>query len=298
MINYQKPVVVIAGPTASGKSALALKLAKDINGYIINGDSRQIYKELKIGTAQPKPDKIKNDVWYIGDIKHHLYGHVSAKKKYNLFQYQKDVQDILDGEKEIPILVGGTGLYIDSIVHNYKLERQNEETEYSRKELEKMSVKKLQSLLNKDTLKKLNRSDINNPIRLIRAIERGGVNKETGEDLNYIYYLLDPKSQVLKDKIIQRVDQMLKNGLKEENEKLLENGFNYDIYALQSIGYQEFKGYFEKEKSLDQVKKDITLHTIQYAKRQKTWFRRNKDAIRVKNYKEVYKMTLNFLSTS
>jgi tRNA dimethylallyltransferase len=164
--------------------------------------------------------------------------------------------------------------------------------------LEKMSVKKLQSLLNKDTLKKLNRSDINNPIRLIRAIERGGVNKETGEDLNYIYYLLDPKSQVLKDKIIQRVDQMLKNGLKEENEKLLENGFNYDIYALQSIGYQEFKGYFEKEKSLDQVKKDITLHTIQYTKRQKTWFRRNKDAIRVKNYKEVYKMTLNFLSTS
>jgi tRNA dimethylallyltransferase len=299
MINYKKPIIVIAGPTASGKSAIALKLAKKINGYIINGDSRQIYKELKIGTAQPKPDKVKNDVWYIDGIKHYLYGHVSAKENYSLFQYQKDVQDVLKKEDSIPILVGGTGLYIDSIVYNYKLKKdKNRKTEYSRKELEKMSVKELQSLLDKETLKKLNKSDIKNPIRLIRAIERGGINKDTGEHLNYIYFLLDPKIETLESKIKQRVDLMFEDGLVEENKQLVSKGFNYKMYSMQTIGYQEFKGYFEKKKTLDQVKDEIVLHTIQYAKRQKTWFKRNKNTIKVKGFKKIYKMTLNFLSTS
>jgi tRNA dimethylallyltransferase len=299
MINYKEPLIVIAGSTASGKSSTALKLAKKISGYIINGDSRQIYKELKIGTAQPKPDKVENEVWYIDGIKHYLYGHVSAKENYSLFQYQKDVQDVLEKEDSIPILVGGTGLYIDSIVYNYKLKKdKNRETEYSRKELEKMSVKELQSLLDKETLKKLNKSDIKNPIRLIRAIERGGINKDRGEHLNYIYFLLDPHLEALKSKIKQRVDQMFEDGLVEENKKLLNKSFNYEMYSMQSIGYQEFKGYFEKEKTLDQVKDEIVLHTIQYAKRQKTWFKKNKNTVAVKSFKKIYKMTLNFLSTS
>jgi tRNA dimethylallyltransferase len=174
----------------------------------------------------------------------------------------------------------------------------NRKTEYSRKELEKMSVKELQSLLDKETLKKLNKSDIKNPIRLIRAIERGGVNKDTGEHLNYIYFLLDPHLEALKSKIKQRVDQMFEDDLVEENKKLLNKGFNYEMYSMQSIGYQEFKGYFEKEKTLNQVKDEIVLHTIQYAKRQKTWFKKNKNTIKVKDFKKIYKMTLNFLSTS
>ena len=89
MINFKKPIIVLAGPTASGKSSLAIKLAKDIDGYIINADSRQIYKELKIGTAQPIPDEIKDNYWIIDGIKHYLYGQVSAKEYYNVFQYQK-----------------------------------------------------------------------------------------------------------------------------------------------------------------------------------------------------------------
>ena len=126
MINYERPIVVIAGPTASGKSSFALKLAKDIGGHIINADSRQVYKELKIGTAQPIPDHIENDIWYIDEIKQYLYGHISAKERYSLFQYQKDVQQVLDKESGIPILVGGTGLYIDCIVHNYNLKKSKE----------------------------------------------------------------------------------------------------------------------------------------------------------------------------
>ncbi len=299
MINYSKPVIVIAGPTASGKSSLAIKLAKDINGYIINADSRQVYKELRIGTAQPVPDIVKDDVWYISGIKHYLYGHVSAKKRYNLYQYQKDVQKVFDKENGIPILVGGTGLYIDCIVYNYKLKQnENTSTEYSREELEKMSVKELQSKLEKETLKKLNSSDRNNPVRLIRAIERGGVNRKKGETLNHLYTVVNIEGNELKDRISKRVDLMVEQGLVEEVKDLLDNGFNFKMSAMQSIGYREFAGYFEKDRTLEQVKDEIILRTIQYSKRQRTWFKRNKNIVEVIRYNTLYEEALKFLSIS
>ncbi|KUK76616.1 MAG: tRNA dimethylallyltransferase [candidate division WS6 bacterium 34_10] len=299
MINYSKPVIVIAGPTVTGKSSLAIKLAKDINGYIINADSRQVYKELRIGTAQPVPDIVKDDVWYINGVKHYLYGHVSAKKRYNLYQYQKDVQRALDKKNGIPVLVGGTGLYIDCIVYNYKL-KQNEyfSTEYSREELEKMSVKELQAKLEKETLEKLNSSDRNNPVRLIRAIERGGVNREKGEVLNHLYTVVDIEDNELKERISKRVDLMVEQGLVEEVKDLLDNGFNFEMSAMQSIGYREFDGYFEKNKTLEQVKDEIVLHTIQYSKRQRTWFKRNRNIVKVDGYKNLYEEALKFLSIS
>lgn len=297
MINFQKPIVVLAGPTASGKSSLAVKLAKDINGYIVNADSRQVYKELKIGTAQPVPDRVENDVWYIDDVKHYLYGHMSAKERYNLFEYQQDVQKILDKENSIPILVGGTGLYIDCIVHNYDL-KESKDSEFTRAELEKMSVKELQSLLDSDVLNRLNDSDIKNPIRLIRAIERGGINKDTGLHLKYIYLLLDRDPEALEDRIRDRVKLMLRKGLEEENRELIKMGFNYKMPAMHSIGYREFKGYFKGEKDIKQVEDEIVLHSMQYAKRQQTWFKRNKDTVKVDNYNQAYEEVINFLSIS
>lgn len=299
MINYREPIIVLAGPTASGKSAIAIELAKDFNGYIINADSRQNYKELKIGTAQPRPDKIEGEIWYIDGIKHYLYGHISAKDRYNLFEYQQDVQKVLDREDGLPILVGGTGLYIDCIVHNYILQKGSERnTEYSRKELEEMSIERLQSLIDRDSLDKLNVSDIKNPIRLIRAIERGGTSQERNEPLNYIYLYLDSTPEALKDRIEQRVELMFAEGLLEENGDLLRNGFTYDMSSMQSIGYKEFERYFLKEKSVEQVRDDIVLHSIQYAKRQKTWFKKHKDLVVVDNYEESYRAVLNFLRIS
>jgi tRNA dimethylallyltransferase len=299
MINYSKPVIVIAGATASGKSSLAIKLAKDINVYIINADSRQVYKELKIGTAQPIPEIVKDDVWYIEGIKHYLYGHVSAKERYNLYQYQKDVQKVLDKEDGIPILVGGTGLYIDCIVYNYKLKNNiKKDTQYSRKELEKMSLKELQSELTKETLNKLNSSDRNNPVRLIRAIERGGVNREKGQKLKHLYTVVDINDENLKERIKDRIDLMIEQGLVEEVRNLLDNGFNFEMSAMQSIGYNEFEGYFEKEKTLEQVKDEIVLHTLQYSKRQKTWFKRNRNIVKVDEYNTLYEEALKFLRIS
>lgn len=299
MINYRKPIIVLAGPTASGKSSLAIKLAKDFNGYIINADSRQVYKELKIGTAQPKPDKIEGDIWYIDGIKHYLYGHISAKDRYNLFEYQQDVQKVLDKGDDIPIIVGGTGLYIDCTVHNYSLQESPKgNTEYSREELEKMSIEELQSLIDKGSLDKLNASDINNPIRLIRAIERGGVCQEKSEPLNYIYLYLDCTPEALKERIGQRVELMLAEGLLKENKDLLNSGFTYEMSSMQSIGYKEFEEYFSDQKNIEQIRDEIVLHSIQYARRQRTWFKRHKDLVRITSYKEAYKAVLNFLSIS
>src|SRR5690606_5751195 len=115
-------IVVISGTTASGKSEIALALAKEFNGYIVNADSRQIYKQLKVGTAQPKPEKVLGQgVWEISGVKHHLFGFVSIEDEYNIYKYQKDVEEILQTNSGTPFLIGGTGLYIDSIVYNYDI---------------------------------------------------------------------------------------------------------------------------------------------------------------------------------
>lgn len=297
MINYTNPIVVIAGPSASGKSSLAIQLAKDINGYIINADSRQIYKELRIGTAQPVPDNIQEGVWYIDGIKHLLYGHISIKNSYDIYNYQKDVQKILDNNPhQIPILVGGTGLYIDSIVYNYDLQNKKESIcKYSREELNGMSLQQLQSLIPKDTLKEFNESDIKNPIRLIRTIEKGSLIHSKGKPLDFTYFVLDINQKELETCIKRRVESMFKMGLEEENKELLRMGFTYDLQALKSIGYQEFKEYFDGKKTLDDVKKDIFIHTLQYTKRQRTWFRRNKDSIYIKTLQTSLKELLLFL---
>lgn len=284
MINYKKPIIVIAGSTASGKSSLAIKLAKEIDGYIINADSRQIYKELKIGTAQPTPQRIENKIWYIDGIKHYLYGNISVTEKYSIYKYQKDVQKILNKEDLIPILVGGTGLYIDSIIYNYNLKSESvEETEYSRDKLNKMNVKELQELIPEKTLKNMNQSDSKNPRRLIRVIERGGEIFSKGKSLNFTYFVIDLPMKTLEKRIKERVEIMIKNGLEEENRKLINKGFSYNLPALQSIGYQEFDGFFDGRKNLEDVKRDIVTHTLQYARRQKVWFKKNEEVIYITN---------------
>ena len=295
MINYKGPIIVISGVTASGKSSLSVEIAKKINGYIINADSRQVYKELKIGTAQPIPEIVENNLWYIDGVRHYLYGQISIQNSYNLFEYQRDVQEVLSQESGIPILVGGTGLYIDSVVHNYDLKQSDTDL---RQELENMNIKELRSLIDKNDLQKMNQSDINNPIRLIRVIERGGINRKKGYQLNYLYFLLDIDQEILEKKISNRVNKMFKDGLLEENQQLLNLGFTYKNRALQSIGYQEFEDFFSNRISLEEVKENIILHTLQYTKRQRTWFRKNKDIQRISDFTDAYNSISNFLRIS
>ena len=170
-----KPIIVIAGPTASGKSAIAYDLARKINGYIVNGDSRQIYKELNIGTAKPTKEELSG-------IPNYLYNFVSIEQRYTLWDYQKDAFKVLEENKDkTPILVGGTGLYIDSVVFNYKLPKTSD-PDYSK------------------DISSLNESDSKNPHRLVSFFQRE-TNPEKGEPLKHIYFVIDIDKEELNERI-------------------------------------------------------------------------------------------------
>jgi tRNA dimethylallyltransferase len=275
-------IVVLAGPTATGKSEIALKLAKKFNGYIINGDSRQVYKELNIGTAKPSPEEIKKS-----KIIHKLFGHVNIDEEYNLFKYQKEVNEVLKKHNnKLAFLVGGTGLYIDSVVYNYELKEYHENSE--REKLEKLTLQELQEKIG-ENLEKMNRSDQNNPRRLIRFIEKKQEFYKKGKPLKHLYLVLERDFDVIEKNIQKRIEEMFKNGLLEENEKLLKKGKHEKI---NTIGYREFRDFFEKKITLEEVREKIFLNTRKYAKRQITWFKRNKNAIWVKDYEEIYSTIL------
>jgi len=284
------PIIVISGCTASGKSDVALKLAKRINGVILNADSRQIYKEVSIGTAKPNLILNESNQWEKEGITHYLYSQTSINKKYNLYQYQTDAFKILNqlSPQITPILTGGTGLYIDSVIFNYKLKTKSQPQTEVADNLSDFTAKELQRLVPLEILNKLNESDRQNKNRLIRVIQKGLPSIEKGTPLEHIYFFLDIEKGILEKRIEQRVNQMFKNSLLEENIKI-RNAFPKSTFFKTTIGYKEFEDYFQKNISLEEVKEDIITHTKQYAKRQRTWFRRNKGVIYVKNLEEIEK---------
>lgn len=236
-------IVVISGTTASGKSDIAVKLATQFKGYVINADSRQIYKELKVGTAQPTPDRVLDDgAWEIEGVAHYLLGFKSIEDEYNIYKYQKDVQKVLDGNGGQPFLVGGTGLYIDSVIYNYDME-----------------------------------------------------SKTRGETRDHLYLYIDVEKDKLDEKIRERIEKMFDAGLLAENERLWKLYPGYNLKPLKSIGYAEFIDYFNKKATIEEVKERIFLHSRQYAKRQRTWFKRNKEIIMVKDLAQAEKVLLELL---
>ena len=290
MIEYKGKIIVIAGATATGKSEISLKLAKELNGYIINADSRQIYKKINIGSAKPKFDKeISKGVHTLNGITHYLYDFVDPKENFTIFDYQNCVNNVLKNTQGIPILTGGSGLYIDSVIYNYKLSKNNKNTD-----LKDKSIEELQELA-KEYLPYMSESDRKNKHRLIRAIQREGVNRERGKELNNIYFVIDIEKQILQERIKKRIDNMFKEGLLEENISLLKQGYTYNDKGMKTIGYIEFKEYFENKISLEDVKERIFKNTMGYVKRQRTWFKRNKNAIWINEPKEILYLASNFI---
>ncbi len=290
MIKYKGKIIVIAGATATGKSEISLKLAKKINGYIINADSRQIYKKINIGSAKPKFDKeISKGVHTLNGITHYLYDFVDPKENFTIFDYQNCVNNVLKNTQGIPILTGGSGLYIDSVIYNYKLSKNNKNTD-----LKDKSIEELQELA-KEYLPYMSESDRKNKHRLIRAIQREGINREKGKELNNIYFVIDIEKEILQERIKKRIDNMFKEGLLEENISLLKQGYTYDDKGMKTIGYIEFKEYFENKISLEDVKERIFKNTMAYIKRQRTWFRRNKGSIWVRDYSQILRDSIRFI---
>ena len=281
-MDLKSKIILISGPTASGKSNFAIKLAKKIRGEIINADSMQVYKELRILTARPIKKEYQK-------IKHHLYGFQSVKKKFSTGKWLKLVTEkinIIKKRKNIPILVGGTGLYfkaltdglvkIPNIPIKFRNKIRNLQKKLGQKKFYKQLIK-LDPLINE----KINPTDVQ---RSIRAYEvksytkkslvdwfKNTKSKFTNDDFIKIY--IDFPRQDLIDKISTRVDQMLKQRAITEVKKFLKLKVNKDKTSNKVIGINEIKEFLNNKSDLSEVKEKITIKTRQYAKRQSTWAR-------------------------
>ncbi len=299
--------IFIIGPTASGKTELSLKLAKKFNGFIISADSRQIYKNMDIGTAKPKGIN-KNNIYYIKDIPHFLINIINPNEEFTLADWQTRALKILKNYPDkstkikIPFIVGGTGLYIDSLIKNYQLPK----GKINKKIRDKLQKDNLNNLLKK--LKKLDPNtftliDKKNKRRIIRALEYVLTNKKSfiknvGCQKPFFDYLqigINISREELNNKINNRTEKMIKQGLIKETESLLKK-YPHSLPPLSSIGYQECYFYLNGYINKDELKNLIKKNTRHYAKRQITWFKRDKNIKWVKNYKEAEKLISDFLT--
>ena len=276
-----KFLITIVGPTAIGKTSLAIKLARNYKTEIISADSRQFYKELNIGTAKPSNDELSS-------IKHHLINNISVNDKYDISQFESDARKIIDKlfkTKDYVILVGGSGLYIDTIL--YGIDKIPNVKESLRKELnmefQNNGLKNLLAQLKKIDPITYKNIDLNNHRRIIRALEVSISSKkpyssfltDSVKESNYneIIIGLNCDRDKLHSLINKRVDKMIQCGLIEEVKKLVK--FK-NLNALNTIGYKEIFDYLDNKISLEQSREKIKTNSRRYAKRQLTYFNSNK----------------------
>ena len=287
-MEQKEKVIVICGPTASGKTALSIELAKKINGEIVSADSMQIYKDMDIGTAKPTKQEM-------GEIKHYLLDFVSPEDRYSVAQYKQDakkaIKEIINKGKT-PIIVGGTGLYVDSLIYEIEYNDIKLDEEY-RKKLEKIAEEQgLEELYKKaveidpEAMKKISQNDKKRIMRVLEIYHSTGKTKTEQEkesrknpvEYDYRVFAINWDREILYQRINTRVDIMVDQGLIEEVKEIL-NKYDKFPTAMQGLGYKEvvdyLNGIYTKEEMIEKIK----LETRRYAKRQLTWFRKNKQTI-------------------
>jgi len=291
-------LVVILGPTASGKTELSIKLAKKYNGEVVSADSRQIYKGMDIGTAKPKPRRMTGRKYVVSGVPHHLLDIKNPNQNYTVAEYKKDaIKAIRDIQKrgKLPIMVGGTGLYIKAVVENLDIPKIN-----ARPLLRKKIEKEVEEFGLEYVFQKLVALDpeaayiidSKNPRRVIRALEITLLTKKPfSQQRKYGKPLFDvleigisAPNEKLKEKINLRVDEMIREGLVDEVKNLTKKYGNQQ--AFDAIGYREIIDFLNKKITLEQATKAIKINTWHYAKRQMTWFNRDKKIHWIKNQKE------------
>ena len=277
-----KTLISIMGPTAIGKTTLAIKLAKHFETEIISSDSRQFYKEMAIGTAAPTPQELS-------EATHHFIHHRSIHDNYNVGAYEKDAIDLLGQlflKKDVVVMVGGSGLYVDAVIKGLDdfPEIEPEIRESLNNQLAAKGLKHLQEQLRQLDIDSYNTIAIDNPHRVIRALEvclgtgtpySSYLNKEKyARPFDSILIGLTAERSLVYDRINKRVDQMMQEGLLEE----VKNLFQYrHLNALNTVGYKELFNYLNGEWTLEFAISEIKKNSRRFAKRQLTWFRKNKD---------------------
>ena len=277
-MESKRKIIVILGPTASGKSALAVKIAKKINGEIISADSRQVYKGLDIGSGKITKKEMRG-------VPHHCIGIVYPKKIFTVVDFKKRADEAIEkifAKNKIPIIVGGTGLYIQAVVDNIVLPEVKPNWRL-RKELEKKTTEEMFKMLKKLDPERAKNIDAKNPRRLIRAIE---ITKEIGKmpklksmsrrDLDIRQIGIKLPDEILKINIEKRIKKMLRNGLVAETKKLRKSGLSWKrLYEL-GFEYKYPALFLRREISKDEMLAKMLIENWQYAKRQMTWFKRDK----------------------
>lgn len=289
MTDAKKPLIILTGPTAVGKTAISIELAKKVGGEIISADSMQVYKRMDVGSAKIRPEEMQG-------IPHHMVDILEPEEEFNVVLFQKYVKECMKGIYErgrIPLLVGGTGFYIQSILYDIDFTDNEENTVY-RRELEALAEERgnafLHEMLEKVDKRAAEAIHENNVKRVIRALE---FHMLTGEKISehneeqrekksaYLsrYFVLNDLRSLLYEKIDERVDKMLRDGLVEEVECLKKEGCTGDMVSMQGLGYKEILSYLAGEIDLERAVYLIKRDTRHFAKRQLTWFRREKDVI-------------------
>lgn len=274
-------VIAIVGPTASGKTALSIELAKRIGGEIINGDAMQVYKGLNIGTAKITPDEMDG-------VPHHLFDCKEPDEPFSVADYQKAVRNCIQEVQEngkIPIIVGGTGLYIQSVLFDFRFTEEAADLEVRNRleqELTEQGAEVLYKRLVDADPVSATKIHPNNHRRLVRALEIIEVTGKTKADqeedaghaplYNHLIIGLEMDRELLYERINHRVDLMMEKGLLEEARGLWNRGIR-GVQSVQAIGYKELYSYFEEKVSLDDAVEMIKKNTRNYAKRQMTYFR-------------------------
>ena len=282
-------VVVIVGPTASGKTALSIELAKKLDGEIISSDSMQIYKDLDIGTAKVTKEEAQG-------IKHYLVDFVSPDQRYTVSDFKKDaetaIKEILEKGK-VPIVVGGTGLYINSLIYGIEYQDMKIDENYRNMLMERaedpQELEKLWEEANRidpEAMTKISRNDKKRIIRVLEIYKATGktkteqeiLSRQKGTEYDYKVFGISMDREKLYERINLRVDLMIQAGLEDEVKNLL-NKYSEFPTAMQGLGYKEVKEYFDgiitREEMIDKIKQE----SRRYAKRQLTWFRRNNEII-------------------
>ena len=285
----KKPLIILTGPTAVGKTKASIGLAKALNGEIISADSMQVYKHMDIGSAKIRSEEMQG-------IKHYLIDELEADEEFHVVRFQEMAKKALDeiyAKNKIPIVVGGTGFYIQALLYDIDFTENDEDTEY-RKELERLATEKgaeaLHDMLRKVDPESAEAIHANNIKRVIRALE---FNKQTGGKISehneqeraksspydFCYFVLNDERERLYERINLRIDQMLQEGLVAEVMSLKEQGYTKDMVSMQGLGYKEILDYLNGYCTLEEAIYILKRDTRHFAKRQLTWFRRERDVI-------------------
>ena len=285
----KRPLIILTGPTAVGKTAASIGLAKAVGGEIISADSMQVYRQMDIGSAKITKDEMQG-------IPHYLVDVLEPEEAFNVVRFQelaKEAMEEIFRNGHIPIVVGGTGFYIQALLYDIDFTENDSDLSF-REELEKKAgeegAESLHALLEKADPQAAAQIHPHNVKRVIRALE---FNRKTGQKIsehnererqkespyNFAYFVLTDDRKALYERIDRRVDKMMEQGLLEEVRRLKDRGLPGDSVSMQGLGYKELFAYLEGEYPLEEAVRIIKRDTRHFAKRQLTWFRRERDVV-------------------